>query len=59
MIAGQDGRGLRSGNWGIGRKRYGPDRGGLKRKGPEASKTQGVFFLRHRSLKLEKNSKHD
>lgn len=58
-MAGKDGWGLRSVNMGIGRRRYGPDRGSLKRKVPEASKTQGIFFLRQESLKLEKSSKHD
>lgn len=32
----------------MGRGRYGPGRGGLKRKGPEAGKIQGIFFLRHK-----------
>lgn len=56
-MAGKNGWGLRSVNTGIRRRRYGPDRGSLKRKVPEASKTQGILFLRQESLKLEKTEK--
>lgn len=38
----------------IGRGRNGPGRGSFKKKVPEAGKTQGVFFSRHRYPNLEK-----
>lgn len=54
---------LESGDSRLERGRYCPGRGSLRRKGPEAGKPQGMFFLRHKSLKLEKtlwkSYKHD
>lgn len=49
--------GVRSGNRGIGRQRYDPGRGSLKRKGPEAGKTHHVFFFKTQKSEVGENRK--